>query len=126
MRTLDLYRRLAVMPGITFLALLSVARSEAFPLEHIVFYQDPEFAGISGVHSITSSNMDSLVTVAAWADTGATVPANIFQYFWLIGVDSGVGNGALIDGSESMTLGFDNSVGAANITFFYTGGDGGT
>lgn len=70
--------------------------------------------------------MDSLLTVAAWADTDATVPASLYQWWWIFGVDSGVGNGALIDGTESMTLEFEKSVGAAMIAFLYTGGTGGT
>src|SRR5439155_2329746 len=45
---------------------------------------------------------------------------------WLLGIDSGTGNGALIDGNESMTVQFDKSAGACMITFFYTGGDGGS
>ncbi len=51
--------------------------------------------------------------------------ANIYEYFLFIGVDSGVGNGALIDGSESMTLQLFGSTGASMINFNYTGGSGG-
>ena len=82
--------------------------------------------GASGVHSLTASGVQNLVTVAAWADQAATVPANLYQWWWLLGVDSGTGNGALIDGSESMTVQFDKSVGAAWISFLYTGGTGGS
>src|SRR5260221_3434676 len=97
----------------------------AFPLARTTFRDNAPFVGVSGVHSLTAENMDSLLTVAAWADTDATVPANLYQWWWIFGVDSGTGNGALIDGTESMTLQFDKSVGAAMITFLYTGGSGG-
>ena len=50
----------------------------------------------------------------------------MYQWFWLLGVDSGVGNGALLDGSEAETFQFDPSAGACMITFFYTGEDGGS
>ncbi|HWW01192.1 MAG TPA: hypothetical protein VNZ64_15965 [Candidatus Acidoferrum sp.] len=106
--------------------LLFTSTSEAWPLGRTTFRLDAPFVGTNGVHSLTATNMDSLVTVAAWADTAATVPANLYQWWWILGVDSGVGNGALIDGTESMTLDFDKSVGAAMIYFLYTGGTGGT
>src|SRR5207245_10382387 len=75
--------------------------------------------------SVTELYMDSLLPVAAWADVDATIPANLYQCWWIFGVDSGTGNGALIDGTESLTLQFDKSVGAAMIAFLYTGGTGG-
>src|SRR5882724_12950957 len=117
--------RLSVALGAGFLSMLSILNSNAFPIGRTTFKDAAPFAGTNGVHSLTAVNMDSLLTVAAWADTDATVPANLYQWWWIFGVDSGAGNGALIDGTESMTLEFDKSVGAAMITFLYTGGTGG-
>ena len=101
-------------------------RSQAYPLGKVTFKNDAPFAGSYGSHSLTSAGTENLLTVSAWADTGATSPAVLFQWFWLLGIDSGTGNGALIDGNESMTLDIDKSAGAAMIIFFYTGGDGGS
>ena len=128
MRTLNPCRRIAVTLGAALLALLSASRSHAFPLFQVQFNNDPQFAATATneVHAITASNADNLFTVSAWADQASTVPANIFEFFLFIGVDSGVGNGALIDGSESMTLQLDNSVGASWISFNWTGGSGGS
>src|SRR5258705_3096975 len=98
-------------------------RSEAYPLGKVTFKNDAPFAGSTGNHSLMSSGTENLLTVSAWADTRATSPANLYQWVWLLGVDSGTGNGALIDGNESMTLDIDKSAGASMITFFYTGGD---
>src|SRR5882724_6942644 len=117
--------RLSVALGAGFLSMLSILNSNAFPIGRTTFKDAAPFAGTNGVHSLTAVNMDSLLTVAAWADTDATVPANLYQWWWIFGVDSGTGNGALIDGTESMTLEFDKSVGAAMIAFLYTGGTGG-
>src|SRR6266481_4465468 len=108
-----------------FVLLFIAQSSHAFPIGRTTFKDAAPFAGTSGVHSLTALNMDSLLTVAAWADTDATVAANLYQWWWIFGVDSGTGNGALIDGTESMTLQFDKSVGAAMITFLYTCGSGG-
>lgn len=108
------------------LCLLLNANSQAYPLGGVTFRLDAPFAGASGVHSLSATGLQSLVTVAGWADLNATVPANLYQWWWLLGVDSGTGNGALIDGTESMTVQFDKSVGAAWISFLYTGGTGGT
>jgi hypothetical protein len=105
--------------------LISIASSHAFPAGRTTFKDAAPFAGTNNVHSLTAYNMDNLLTVAAWSDTDATIPANLYQWWWILGVDSGSGNGALIDGNESMTLTFDKSVGAAMIAFLYTGGDGG-
>ena len=117
--------RLSAALGAVLLSLLSILDSNAFPMGRTTFKDAAPFAGTSGVHSLTAVNMDSLLTVAAWADVDATVPANLYQWWWIFGVDSGAGNGALIDGTESMTLEFDKSVGAAMIAFLYTGGTGG-
>jgi hypothetical protein len=127
MRTYNPCRRIAV-PVCALLALFSTARSHAFPVAQVQFNNDPQFvaASTNEAHSITASNADNLFTVSAWADQASTVQANIFQFFLFIGVDSGVGNGALIDGTESMTLQLDNSVGASWISFNWTGGSGGS
>jgi len=107
------------------LLLLLVSPAHAFPTGRTTFKDSAPFMGVSGVHSLTADNMDGLMTVAAWADTDATQLANLYQWWWIFGVDSGTGNGALLDGTESMTLQFDKSVGAAMIAFLYTGGSGG-
>src|SRR5437773_10568361 len=118
------FPRLNAALGAVLLSLLSIFDSGAFPIGRTTFKDAAPFAGTNGVHSLTAINMDSLLTVAAWADTDATVPANLYQWWWIFGVDSGTGNGALIDGTESITLQFDKSVGAAMIAFLYTGGTG--
>lgn len=116
---------------VAFLLLVCVPGSYAYPLGRTTFYTDPPFAGTdaggggAGSQSLAATNLDSLFTVAAWADTNAAVPAVLSQWFWLLGVDSGAGNYALVDGTESMTLQFDRSVGAAMLYFLYTGGTGG-
>ena len=117
--------RFSVALAAAFLSLLSILDSNAFPIGRTTFKDAAPFAGTNNVHSLTAVNMDSLMTVAAWADTSATIPANLYQWWWIFGVDSGTGNLALIDGTESMTLQFDKSVGAAMIAFLYTGGTGG-
>src|SRR6266404_7447369 len=117
--------RKQISPCIVIAFACLAVSSYAFPLARTTFRDNAPFVGVSGVHSLTAENMDSLLTVAAWADTDATVPANLYQWWWIFGVDSGTGNGALIDGTESMTLQFDKSVGAPMITFLYTGGTGG-
>ncbi|HEX3798572.1 MAG TPA: hypothetical protein VH413_07720 [Verrucomicrobiae bacterium] len=107
---------------------LSLALSaSAYPVFQDAFNSDPQFEATSSTEqqSITATNADDLFTVSAWADQAATVPAGIYQYFLFIGVDSGVGNGALIDGNESMTTQLFGSVGASMIEFNYTGGSGG-
>jgi hypothetical protein len=81
-----------------------------------VAFRDGSFAG---VHSLTTA--DGLLTVAGWANAAATTPANLGQWWWLEGVDSGTGNSALIDGQESMTLQFAPGWGASQIQFIYTG-----
>src|SRR5882724_4579704 len=120
MKPLPVLRLSAALCAI-LVSLLSILDSNAFPLGRTTFKDAAPFAGTSGVHSLTAINMDSLLTVAAWADTDATVPANLYQWWWIFGVNSGTGNGALIDGQESMTLQFDKSVGCSHIAFLYTG-----
>src|SRR2546425_11036517 len=119
------FPRFSVALAPIFLSILSVLDCSAFPIGRTTFKDAAPFSGTNGVHSLTAVNMDSLLTVAAWADANATVPANLYQWWWIFGVDSGAGNGALIDGTESMTLEFDKSVGTAVIDFLYTGGTGG-
>jgi hypothetical protein len=118
--------------GAAFLALLLTQNSYAYPIGRVTFYTDAPFAGTDsgggqmGTNSLTATGTESLLTFSAWADTNATSPAVLSQWFWLLGVDSGVGNYAEIDGTESMTVQFDKSIGAAMIYFLYTGGTGGT
>lgn len=119
-----MHHRLPLTFGTAFLILLFAWHSQAFPSSSVTFKDNSPFQGASGVHSLTSS--DGLMTVAAWGDVNASVSANLYQWWWLLGVDSGTGNGALIDGQESMTLQFDKGVGASHITFLYTGGQGGS
>jgi hypothetical protein len=128
MRTLNHYRRQTMTLAVVLSGLFPTLRSLAYPVAQDQFNNDPQFVATSSVevHSITATNAEDLFTVAAWADQASTVPANIYQYYLFIGVDSGVGNGALIDGSESMTLQLDNSVGASWISFNWTGGSGGS
>ena len=109
-----------------FLFSLSLQPTNAYPLGKVTFKNDAPFAGVYGPTTLTATNTDSLLTVSTWADANATVPASMYQWFWLLGIDSGVGNGALLDGNESMTFQFDTSAGACMIVFFYTGGDGGS
>src|SRR5438552_6671567 len=125
MKLFPVPRLSAAALGTVLLVLFSILHSNAFPVGRTTFKDAAPFAGASGVHSLTALNMDSLLTVAAWADTDATIPANLYQWWWIFGVDSGTGNGALIDGTESMTLEFDKTVGVAMIAFLYTGGTGG-
>jgi hypothetical protein len=106
------------------LSLLPTSKLQAFPIGGATFKDDAPFQGAGGVHSLTSA--DGLFTIEAWADTDATIPANLYQWWWILGVDSGTGNGALLDGTESLTIQFDRSVGASEISFLYTGGGGGT
>ena len=115
---------LALAFGTALLTLLSNTDSHAFPIGKATFKDDAPFAGSWVSTPLTSS--DGLLTVAAWADANATVGANLYQWWWIFGVDSGVGNGALLDGNEAMTLQFDKGVGASTIFFLYTGGNGGT
>jgi hypothetical protein len=116
----------ALSLGTALFALLLAQAGQAFPISNVTFKDNAPFQGASGVHSLTSS--DGLLTVAGWADTNATVAANLYQWFWLLGVNSGSGdsNGALITDQESMTLQYDRGVGASHIFFLYTGGSGGT
>ncbi len=87
--------------------------------EYVVFRSDAPFVGATTSHSLTTT--DGHLTVAGWADSAATVSANLNQWWWVLGVNSGVGNGALIDGAESMTLQFASGWGASQIRFIYTG-----
>src|SRR5439155_7011248 len=118
--------RVGPMFAALFFSSLLSQQSGAYPLGKVVFRDDAPFAGAHGPTSLTATSTESLLTVSTWADANATVSAAMYQWFWLLGIDSGTGNGALIDGNESMTLQFDKSAGACMITFFYTGGDGGS
>jgi hypothetical protein len=124
-------RRLGLAFCAAFLSLLLTQESHAFPLGRVTFYTDAPFKGTDpslnqmGTNSLTATNTESLLTMSAWADANATTPSVLSQWFWLLGVDSGVGNSATIDGTESMTAQIDKSVGATTLWFLYTGGSGG-
>ena len=124
MRTITRFQKLqtavlSVPACAAFLLLLWAPASQAFPISQITFKDDAPFKGTNGVHSLTSG--DGLLTVAAWGDTNATASANLYQWWWILGVDSGVGNVALLDGQESVTFEFYRSVGCSHICFLYTG-----
>src|SRR6266850_4092815 len=121
----NLWRAGLALAGLFLFSLLPEPAG-AYPLGSVTFNTDAPFAGYSGASPLTATGTESLLTVAGWADADATVTANLYQYYDFLGIDSGVGNGALIDGNESMTLQFDNSAGPCMITFFYTGGNGGS
>lgn len=108
--------------GLATLLATTVAQiSSAFPLGRATFRLDAPFKESYGP-AATATGADSLFTVAGWADSAATVPANLWQWWWIYGIDSGAGNGALIDGTEAATLQFEKSAGATMIVFLYTGG----
>lgn len=112
--------------AVLFFFSLLLMPAGGYPLGKVTFKNDAPFAGAYGPTTLTAVNTESLLTVSTWADSNASVPASMYQWFWLLGIDSGTGNGALLDGNESMTFQFDNSAGACMITFFYTGGTGGS
>jgi hypothetical protein len=108
--------------GIALLALaMLTSTSHAYPIGRVTIANDAPFAG-SYAHSLTAN--DGLFTLEGWADANASVSANLWNWWILLGVDSGTGNGALIDGTESVTLQLDKPVGAAMLFFTYTGGNG--
>jgi hypothetical protein len=115
-----------LLAGAVMAAALCSLNVHAWPLGRTTFHTDAPFSGTNNVHSLAATSMQSLFTVSAWADAEATIPANLYQWWWIFGADSGLGNGALLDGTEAMTLEFNPSVGAAMIYFLYTGGTGGT
>src|ERR1700720_4647501 len=98
-------RRLGLPFCAAFLSLLLVQNSHAYPIGRVTFYTDAPFAGTDsgggqmGTNSLTATGTESLLTFSAWADTNATSPAVLSQWFWLLGVDSGTNNFALIDGT---------------------------
>jgi len=110
---------LAPALGAAFLIVLFALQSHGFPISVITLKDDAPFAGASNTNSLTSN--DGLVTVAGWSNFDVTVSANIYQWWWIVGVDSGVGNGALLDGQESLTFQFNKSIGCSHIAFLYTG-----
>lgn len=100
------------------LALATSPDAQAYPLGRVDFSSDAPFAA-GYAHSMTANTAGGLFTVSAWADVDATVPANLWNWWELLGVDSGVGNGALIDGSESTTIQLDKGAGVAMMFFRY-------
>jgi hypothetical protein len=97
--------------------------SHAYPVGRVDFSDHAPFAG-GYAPSLTATTADSLFTVSGWADLDATVPANLWNWWELLGVDSGVGNGALLDGTEAITVKINPSAGVAMMFFRYGGADG--
>lgn len=79
----------------------------------------------SGPHSVgttdgtTIDSINPAITFAAWKDQASTVSANLNTWWWLVGVNSGTGNGALIDNTESMTLNLGTSWAVDQLRFIY-------
>lgn len=114
----------ALQTGAAALLTLALAStSQAYPDGRVTFGNDLPFKG-GYAHSLSADTAEDLFTVSGWADANATVSANLYNWWYLLGVDSGTGNGALIDGAESETIQLDKGVGAAKISFIYTGGNG--
>src|SRR5882762_7542976 len=107
----------------SLLALTWAASTYAYTDGRVTFSSDVPFTN-GYAHSMTAHTAEDLFTVAGWADADATSPANLWNWWILLGVDSGTGNGALIDGTESVTIQLDKSVGVAMLFFTYTGGNG--
>ncbi len=110
-------RRIAVLGMLSTIFCAIAAHS--FPISSVTFRDHAPFKGSTAETSLTSA--DALLTIRGWADLGAATAADLNQWWWILGVNSGVGNGALVDGVESMTLQFDPLVGASHICFLYTG-----
>src|SRR5690348_15855589 len=81
-----------------FLFSLSLQPANAYALGKVTFKNYAPFAGVYGPSTLTATNTDSLLTVSTWADANATVPVSMYQRSCLLRIDSGVGNGALLDG----------------------------
>ncbi len=105
------------------LALALPAASHAYPLGRVDFSSDAPFAA-GYAHAMTANTAGGLFTVSGWADLNATTQANLWNWWELLGVDSGVGNGALLDGNESITVQLDKGAGVAMMFFRYGGADG--
>ncbi len=114
-----LTNRAGLAAGIIALLTLALApASHAYPLGRVDFSSDAPFAA-GYAHAMTADTAGGLFTVSGWADLDATVPANLWNWWELLGVDSGVGNGALLDGSESITIQLDKGAGVAMMFFRY-------
>ncbi|MGC3958502.1 MAG: hypothetical protein QM813_11340 [Verrucomicrobiota bacterium] len=105
------------------LALALNPTSHAYPLGRVDFSSDAPFA-TGYAHAMTANTAGGLFTVSGWADLNATTQANLWNWWELLGVDSGVGNGALLDGNESITVQLDKGTGVAMMFFRYGGADG--
>ena len=92
--------RLALMFGAVCLTLFFTFQSQAFPVTQVTFKDNAPFTAVNQTTAAPLTSSDGLLTVAGWADLNAAVPAKLYQWFWIFGVNSGVGNGALIDGQE--------------------------
>jgi len=121
-QTTKIHQRL-ITAAASLLALAWAAPAHAYTDGRVTFSSDAPFVGGYG-HTLTAHSAEDLFTVTGWADPLATTPANLWNWWILLGVDSGSGNPALIDGAESVTIQLEKSVGAAMLFFTYTGGNG--
>jgi hypothetical protein len=112
------FRTVTIAGFAAALILTQVTTSPAYPVGRVDFSDHAPFAG-GYAPSLTATTADSLFTVSGWADLEATVPANLWNWWELLGVDSGVGNGALLDGTEAITIQINPSVGVAMMFFRY-------
>lgn len=113
-----LFRRTAWRAATALLALGTAPFVYAYPVGRVDFSEHAPFVNGYG-HSMNAATADGLFTVAGWADTDATVPSNLWNWWELLGVDSGIGNGALLDGNEAITIQLDKGVGVAMVFFRY-------
>ncbi len=78
-----------------------------------------------GPHSVGTTDGSTIdlispaVTFGAWKDQAATQSCGLSTWWWLLGVNSGTGNGALIDNTESMTLQLGPSWDVNQLRFIY-------
>jgi hypothetical protein len=112
--------RVALMFGAACLTLFFTFQSQAFPVTQVTFRTDAPFQGVNQTNPAPLTSSDGLLTVAGWADLNAIVPAKLYQWWWIFGVNSGVGNGAYVDGQECMSLQFHPTVGCSMIRFLDT------
>lgn len=80
----------------------------------------------SGPHSVATTDgttIDAIspaLTLAAWKDQAASQSSTFSKWSWQVGVNSGTGNGALLDGNESMTLQLGQNWGVGQLRFMYS------
>jgi hypothetical protein len=122
LQNMKMHQRLKAAAA-SILALAWTASTYAYTDGRVTFASDAPFSG-GYAHSMSADTAEDLFTLSGWADANATTPANLWNWWILLGVDSGTGNGALIDGNESVTIQLDKSVGVSMLFFTYTGGNG--